>query len=511
MKRKNNYKAILSLFITLASVGICSCNKNKENSQSDEVKHIHQISPTWENDETTHYHLCKDCNEKFDVSNHTFKDSGKYKECEVCNYKIDFTDIENIKQWVDGLTYSINYTNDYTIHTINNYYDENDNTSLKEEYTISRAGYNFFYTQTAYEKDENNSLSMAECNTTIIKKVLDDNVERTKLYNETLDDDGNIIKTGTYVAPYYADYYEDFSLQNEIKETFENCSLDYQLFLESLKEAFTDENDGKEPDNISFTRGNDGSISLLIKMKNTYVSEDIEDEDYINSSYDDEIIYTVKEGKIISMKVTFISEDFYKDILKNEREKLIRSTLYDYKFASTQYEKFDITTSETTNEYYGTVSFVVENQNTIFYDNTCLVGKTYNVSDATNYLLNLPNFIVSADKYDYSLLDLYTDKEMTKPFTSMLMEDNITLYVKFNLPENKSAIITLFKLQNDSIRIQLVYIDTVGNTFQATSVFQDYKVLEIDGKEIKDNADTNILLESNKVHFVLYDAVNTIF
>ncbi len=511
MKRKKMYKTILTLFIMLEGVGICSCNKDKENSESSLQEHTHKIDTTWENDETMHYHICKECMEKVDIANHTFKESGKYKKCEICNYKIDFTEEENIKQWVDGLTYSINYTNDYTIQTINSYFDENDTINLKEEYTISRSEDSFFYIQSTLEKNEDDILSMTGFNNTVIKKVIDNTVERTKLYNSTLDEDGNIIKTGTYVAPYYADYYEDFSLQNEIKETFENCSLDYQLFLESLKKAFTDENDGKEPEKISFTRGNDGSISLLIKIKNTYVSEDIEDEDYINSSYDDEIIYTVKEGKIISMKITFISEDFYKDILKNEREKLIRSTLYDYNFASTQYEKFDITTDETTNEYYGTVSFVVENQNTTFYDITCLVGETYSANDSINYLLSLPNFIVFSEKHDYSFLDLYTDKEMTKPFTSMIMEDNVTLYVKFNLPENKSAIITLFKLQNDYIRIQLVYIDNVGNIFQTKDVFQDYKVLEIDGKEIKDNENTNILLESNKVYFVLYDAKNTIY
>lgn len=416
-----------------------------------------------------------------------------------------------LAMWVQGYAFSSQYEGDYTI--VDSFQELDGNNTLLEEteQTEGGSGYNYFHTRKVKERTENGNMSVVNFDTIVLKPVLDNGVERTKLYTETLDE-GEIVKEGSYVAPDYASYYfEDSTIKFRIYEDFVDCGTDANEFLNDLNRVFLNkENYEKEPDDVKWKKENDGTISLTIKIADEYVDtyEEEKDATYQKSYYNDEIIYYVKDGKIVSSQCSYQNGNIYEDETKNYSGTYKIHTEYRYEFDQEMYDSFDIETDETINEYYGHVRFIVEGYNFLFSDSSCLVGENYTAEQSIQYLSDLLNFIIHPREIESpnEFLALYTDKEMTQPFTSMTMEEDVTLYVKFVLPEDWAVVITLFKRMDGYVRIQLAYLQKVGSTFRSNYVFQDYTVLEIDGKEVKEGDSVDILLAENRVYTVLYDA-----
>lgn len=418
---------------------------------------------------------------------------------------------EKIKTWVEGYAYSSTYEGDYKV--VDHWFTLDTNEEIIDETNQVEAGsgYKYFHQRVDHEKSEDGEMVMSNKDIAVVKTVDDNGVERTKYYLETINDDGTT-KEGRYVAPDYAlFYFEDSQISFRIKEDFGKCGTNAETFVDELKQFYL-ENEAyeKEPDSIEWKKEKDGSISLNIKISDEYVYDFLKENDttYQKSSYRDEIIYLVKDGRITASRFSYHQENFYEDETKNEANAYQYQTEYFYEFDQSTYDNFNIETDETINEYYGYVRFVVEGQNFLYGDSSCLVGEEYTLENSKEYLASLLDFMIHPSELEHpeEYLALYLDKEMTKPFTKMIMEEDVTLYVHFELPEEWSVVLTVFKRKDNYTRVQLAYFEKVGSTFRCNYVFQDYDVISIDGKEIKEGDSTDILCSENRVYTVLYDA-----
>lgn len=425
--------------------------------------------------------------------------------------KKELSEEEKIKTWVEGYAYSSTYEGDYKVVDYWATFDTNEEIIDETNQIEAGSGYKYFHQRVVQEKSEDGTMVMSNKDIAVVKTVNDNGVERTKYYSEIVDDDGTT-KEGSYVAPDYAlFYFEDSQISFRIKEDFGKCGTNAETFVNELKQVYL-ENEAyeKEPNSIEWKKEKDGSISLHIKISDEYVNTDIKEYDatYQKSRYQDEIVYIVKDGRITSSRLNYHQEHFYEDATKNYANTYQYQTGYFYEFDQSTYDSFNIETDQTINEYYGHVRFVVEGQNFLYSDSSCLVGEEYTLENSKEYLAGLSDFMIHPSELEHpeEYLALYLDQEMTKPFTKMTMEEDVTLYVHFDLPEEWAVVLTVFKRKDGYTRVQLAYFEKVGSTFRCNYVFQDYDVISIDGKEIKEGDSTDILCSENRVYTVLYDA-----
>ena len=119
--------------------------------------------------------------------------------------------------------------------------------------------------------------------------------------------------------------------------------------------------------------------------------------------YDIEILplYIVKDGRITSSRLNYHQEHFYEDATKNYANTYQYQTGYFYEFDQSTYDSFNIETDQTINEYYGHVRFVVEGQNFLYSDSSCLVGEEYTLENSKEYLAGLSDFMIHPSELEH--------------------------------------------------------------------------------------------------------------
>lgn len=227
-------KALLrTLFTALIVAMVCSfafaCETGGDSSQS---THEHVASGAWQNNESQHWKVCADDNEKVDVADHTFgawitdteatcTEAGKrHKECSVCGYKAEEPVAAKGHKYVytdngDG-THSAVCENDAT-HVL-----ENIQHTLGNEY----AGHDA----------ENHWKVCADCNAKIESK-----------HEFKLDGDSYACECGESIAVTSVDLYKDqeakrtFALDLKVKATnvlTENQEIGAEKYTVALGETY---------------------------------------------------------------------------------------------------------------------------------------------------------------------------------------------------------------------------------------------------------------------------------
>lgn len=132
-------------------------------------------------------------------------------------------------------------------------------------------------------------------------------------------------------------------------------------------------------------------------------------------------------------------------------------------------------------------------------------NEIFTANDGIEYLSNHENFIIKEKQEDVSsYISLYLDKEMTKPFTSMTLLDELTLYIKFNMPSDKSLVICAID-NNTYFDIANIYLLNVGDNFNPKNRYPYTQILSIDGKEVDNNSSLDFVVNDNTIHTVIFD------
>ena len=98
---------------------------------------------------------------------------------------------------------------------------------------------------------------------------------------------------------------------------------------------------------------------------------------------------------------------------------------------------------------------------------------------------------------------IYTDKEMTTEFTSLVAEEEkYNLYAKMIVPEGKAIVISVREF-GDSRAIDLCYLKDVGSVFKTSILGNTYPLIEADGVQITDGSRPEITCSESRIYVVV--------
>lgn len=420
-----------------------------------------------------------------------------------------YTEEENLSDWLKGRDYALTFDGTYTANLVN---EEYFNDVLEEKRVAVEANDNPRYYSVMEEysiNEDTKELELIAKQTAAIKEVNDNGKVRNKYYLEAIEGE-NVFKQGRYVAPYYAQY---FNNTNPTPEGYGDYFVNGNT-LEELKNNFDLEYFSKghtKTESIKLVRNEDTSVSLLVEAKGTYVFSGEEsitsDEDYLKTEIAFNVEIAVSEGKITKINKVATHNNVYKDTSKNE--KYLDKELYEvsYDFDKVFYDSISVETETTTNDYYGRVYFDICGIE-LDYDDRVLVDDEYTVDYAQEFLLGKYSTFIG--RFAKSSFALYLDKDFTKPFHGVdKLPDNIKLYVNFDIPEDKAIVIYSYvdsgKEKTDP-SIKIVYLEEINTTFDPKSRFSDYKIVSIDGKEVDSNNDLSFEITESRIYMVVITA-----
>ena len=258
MKTKFIIVALL-LALVLALSAFAACDKQGAEHKSDGV---------YQSDDAYHWHGCTACDEHiYDKAPHEFVADGAQKKCNVCGKNIqNAEDRDEVMAlyWLaarDGTkayngAYAVNHTEDRIEddgqwHYVakeswdggERYFLQHDNSMLGEDGKYVTDYQSFF----------------------VLEPAKNGNVECAREFLQIYDNE-KLTKEAKYIAPGYvcedtAGYFPSAQL--------DDCGVDdgddLASLLEGIKLYYLDE-DGIEPKSVTFTRNEDGSVTLTIEM-----------------------------------------------------------------------------------------------------------------------------------------------------------------------------------------------------------------------------------------------------
>lgn len=495
MKKISLISLMFCCFLTLIG-----CNENNNESSS---YHTHNVKETYEFDKTNHYKKCLDCNEIVEQENHKFVKNNDIYRCEICNYAKGVPQEELFKTWLKGVNYFKNYDGDITISMFNqNEYEHNGQYIISNEYSYSNDKY--YVINESYIPDGNGSSKFNSSYVETLKKVMDDGKEKTKLYKEIKQGD-LIRKEGSYVSPNYESTIEKFDKSVVTEYSFFDInSSDYDTFCTKLKNNVL-EVYGNKIDYIDFKVNTDNSISFSFAVRYDYVEQDLLDKDYQKTIGTDTYTFIVLDEKLITSNYESEKKYVY-DGEKTYRYYETQNMRFKYSFNTSKYDSISIETENTENRYYGSVLFNVEGY-LLRYTDEAYVDEKYTSSMASEFLINLSDFIISGNKtVKEEYFTFYLDEDYTIPFEEELItnDENKTLYVKFEMPSDLAMVVCVFKNKTRQW-IYLAYLRDINSTFKAGSIYSEYKIYSIDGKMWDDNDSTNIECVENRAYVIVFD------
>lgn len=430
-----------------------------------------------------------------------------------CNNHVE-SEEKNFSDWIKGRDYALSFDakkDKYTTNTFENYFI-NDILDYKNAYVEAKDGEKYYSNYESYTLNEdNNKLETDVKNLVVIRKENDNGTIRNKHYIE-LYEENKTTKEGYYVAPYYAENFNeyapdienlsDYLAKGNSLDEFKNNLINYQL---AENKIFID--------SVIFKHNKDNSVSLLISGNKEFVSEFNKDEDYSKTKILYEFEVVVRQGKITKLHESNIENEYYNDETKNITYRFNKSSNFEYYFNDEYYDNITIETDTTINMYYGTVNFNILDYDFRYSDDeTSLFGEEYTSEQAIEFLLSKYTFFIGKgeEKFDASYFSLYLDKKFSQPFTKIdKMPDSITLYVKFNIPSDKAIVAYVFVNENSEEKhptLKIMYLEDVGNTYDTSKSFEGYRILSIDGKEVMEGEDTNFKIIKNKVYIIICDS-----
>ncbi len=419
--------------------------------------------------------------------------------------KKTYTQKENAAYWVKGRDGTLNYEGKFTLKRV----EENEENGEKYKSVISESwdgGEKYYHLYSHYSAENGGDYVMDDESTYVLQPSLNGDVKCGRLFTYGWDEDEEeYTKSASYVSPNYFSYE---MLHFTPSELLDDYGIDNGNDLNSLVEdikAFFAEDGGEEPNTIEFKKNSDGSVSLIIKYT-TEGQTDYSDEE--NYSYKETGFFslTVKDGKVINTVDEMSSETFYADSSKNTYAKTRRDNEITYEFDQKGLDAIDTTTDDTTNAYYVDFTIYVEGCDTTFNYDEALFGDTVTVEDLTADLLShVGKFVRSGS--EEGMFDLYTDKQMTTPFTSVVTDkDEYDIYLKFSAPEGKAIVVTMVtNIYDDknAVGLQIAYLWDAGKRFYPRDTLTNYTLLTVDG--VKPESYSSFVCQDGGVYWVLYD------
>lgn len=409
----------------------------------------------------------------------------------------NFTQEELFDKWNKAKKYTINYNDEYTSSFNVEIYKDNVLMDKNDTYQTYKDG------MTLIEKNnyilENDRLELYEYSKEVTKIVDDNGKQRIKYYNEQGDSKNKEIK-GEYITLSKAkkmNYYNPNSFFEGLNVEGEN----YNQFITILKTSFI-EIDEKNI-SVSFDKNNE-MVNLNIIIKHEYVDESINDQGYLKSNEEGKMVISSKDNKIIETKYDYKIKINYENEKNNYEVNQINHGNINYNFDEEKYNKISVETEttiyndqENIRYYVGDFAFV--------YPQKFEYNEIFTANDGIKYLSNHENFIIKEKQEDVSsYISLYLDKEMTKPFTSITLSDELTLYIKFNMPLDKSLVICA--IDNDTyFDIANIYLLNVGDSFNPKNRYPNTQILSIDGKEVDNNSSLDFVINDNTIHTIIFD------
>lgn len=409
----------------------------------------------------------------------------------------NYTQEELFDEWKKAKEYTINYNNEYTSFFNVETYKDNVLIDKNDTYQTYKDG------MTLIEKNnyilENDKLELYKYSKEVTKIVDDNGKQRIKYYNEQGDSKNKEIK-GEYITLSKAkkmNYYNPNSFFEGLNVEGEN----YNQFITILKTSFI-EIDEKNI-SVSFDKNNE-MVNLNIIIKHEYVDDSINDQGYLKSNEEGKMVISSKDNKIIETKYDYKIKINYENEKNNYEVNQINHGNINYNFDEEKYNKISVETEttiyndqENIRYYVGDFAFV--------YPQKFEYNEIFTANDGIEYLSNHENFIIKEKQEDVSsYISLYLDKEMTKPFTSITISDELTLYIKFNMPLDKSLVICA--IDNDTyFDIANIYLLNVGDSFNPKNRYPNTKILSIDGKEVDNNSSLDFVINDNTIHTIIFD------
>lgn len=409
----------------------------------------------------------------------------------------NFTQEELFDEWKKAKEYTINYNNEYTSSFNVEIYKDNVLMDKNDTYQTYKDG------MTLIEKSsyilDNDKLELYRYSKEATKIVDDNGKQRIKYYNEQGDSKNKETK-GEYITLSKAkkmNYYNPNSFLEGLNIEGEN----YNEFITILKTSFI-EIDEKNI-SVSFDKNNE-MINLNIIIKHEYVDDSIDDQGYLKSNEEGTMVISSKDNKIVETKYDYNIKINYENEENNYKVNHISHGNINYNFDKEKYNKISVETETTLYNdkeeiryYVGDFAFV--------YPQKFEYNEIFTANDGIEYLSNHENFIIKEKQEDVSnYISLYLDKEMTKPFTSMTLLDELTLYIKFNMPSDKSLVICA--IDNDTyFDIANIYLLNVGDSFNPKKCYPYTQILSIDGKEVDNNSSLDFVVNDNTIHTVIFD------
>lgn len=409
----------------------------------------------------------------------------------------NYTQEELFDEWKKAKEYTINYNNEYTSSFNVEIYKDNVLMDKNDTYQTYKDG------MTLIEKSsyilDNDKLELYRYSKEATKIVDDNGKQRIKYYNEQGDSKNKETK-GEYITLSKAkkmNYYNPNSFFEGLNVEGEN----YNQFITILKTSFI-EIDEK---NISvlFDKNNE-MVNLNIIIKHEYVDDSINDQGYLKSNEEGKMVISSKDNKIIETKYDYKIKINYENEKNNYEVNQINHGNINYNFDEEKYNKISVETETTLYNdkeeiryYVGDFAFV--------YPQKFEYNEVFTANDGIEYLSNHENFIIKEKQEDVSsYISLYLDKEMTKPFTSITLSDELTLYIKFNMPLDKSLVICA--IDNDTyFDIANIYLLNVGDNFNPKNRYPYTQILSIDGKEVDNNSSLDFVINDNTIHTIIFD------
>lgn len=409
----------------------------------------------------------------------------------------NYTQEELFDEWKKAKEYTINYNDEYTSFFNVETYKDNVLMDKNDTYQTYKDG------MTLIEKNnyilENDKLELYKYSKEVTKIVDDNGKQRIKYYNEQGDSKNKEIK-GEYITLSKAkkmNYYNPNSFLEGLNVEGEN----YNQFITILKTSFI-EIDEKNI-SVSFDKNNE-MVNLNIIIKHEYVDDSINDQGYLKSNEEGKMVISSKDNKIIETKYDYKIKINYENEKNNYEVNQINHGNINYNFDEEKYNKISVETEttiyndqENIRYYVGDFAFV--------YPQKFEYNEIFTANDGIEYLSNHENFIIKEKQEDVSsYISLYLDKEMTKPFTSITLSDELTLYIKFNMPLDKSLVICA--IDNDTyFDIANIYLLNVGDSFNPKNRYPNTQILSIDGKEVDNNSSLDFVINDNTIHTIIFD------
>lgn len=409
----------------------------------------------------------------------------------------NYTQEELFDEWKKAKEYTINYNDEYTSFFNVETYKDNVLMDKNDTYQTYKDG------MTLIEKNnyilENDKLELYKYSKEVTKIVDDNGKQRIKYYNEQGDSKNKETK-GEYITLSKAkkmNYYNPNSFFEGLNVEGEN----YNQFITILKTSFI-EIDEKNI-SVSFDKNNE-MVNLNIIIKHEYVDDSIDDQGYLKSNEEGKMVISSKDNKIIETKYDYKIKINYENEKNNYEVNQINHGNINYNFDEEKYNKISVETEttiyndqENIRYYVGDFAFV--------YPQKFEYNEIFTANAGIEYLSNHENFIIKEKQEDVSsYISLYLDKEMTKPFTSITLSDELTLYIKFNMPLDKSLVICA--IDNDTyFDIANIYLLNVGDNFNPKNRYPYTQILSIDGKEVDNNSSLDFVINDNTIHTIIFD------